>query len=209
MIKGIIFDFDGVIVDSEVYYVNSLVEYLKTVGVNATFDDCKTVVGQSLEDIGQELIDRFDLKDSLEKVIKDSIAIFDRSINILDFKPMEGLIEFLEKCKHKGIKMSVASSSDYDYLYTILDNINLRQYFDFVLSGTDFTKSKPNPEVFNVAAQRMGIDKSELMIIEDSINGIKAGLASGIYTVGLKASLIEQDTSLADLEVKSFSQIEI
>jgi HAD superfamily hydrolase (TIGR01509 family) len=209
MIKGIIFDFDGVISDSEVLYVDSLVEYLKTVGINSAFDEVKYVIGQNMNDIASCLIRQFDLHLSPEQVIRDSLDVYQKMFSVSMMEPMEGLKEFLERCREKGIRMMVASSSDYSYLYDALDHFGIRDYFEMVISGADFVHSKPDPSIYNTSAERMGIDKKDLMIIEDSPNGIKAGIASGIFTVAFKGSKIVQDTSLADKEVYSFSEIEL
>lgn len=209
MVKGVIFDFDGVIVDSEVEYVATVVEYLHRIGIETTFNDVKYIVGQNMDGIASDLIRQFNLDLPVEKVIKDSLEVCDELFDITKLKPMKGLMEFLERCKTKGIRMAIGSSSDYNYLYTILDCIHARDYFDFVLSGTDFVKGKPDPEIYNVAAERMGIDKKDLMVIEDSRNGVMAGVAAGIYTVGLKVSEVTQDTSMADIEVHDFSEIDL
>ncbi len=207
MYKGIIFDFDGVIVDSEVKYVESLVAYLDTIDIDCAFDDVSYVIGQSMPDIYACIKKQFDLKISEDVFIKDSLEVYEKMCDISAFEPMAGLIEFLEKCQEKGIRMAVASSSGYEYLYTIMDSFGIRKYFELVFSGDELEHSKPDPEIYDLTAKKMDLDKKELMIIEDSVNGIKAAKASGIFCIGFKGSKIFQDTSLADKEVKSFKEI--
>ena len=208
-IKGIIFDFDGVITDSEVLYVDSVVAYLKGIGIDTVFSDVQHVIGQNMNDIAACLIEQFHLNLSIPEVIEDSMNVYQKTFDYRRFMPMDGLIEFLERCREKGIRMMIASSSDYDYLYSIMDHLQIRNYFEYVLSGADLHHSKPDPEIYNLAAEKMKISKDELLIIEDSVNGIKAGKASGIFTVGFKGSVIQQDTSQADKEVYSFKEIEL
>ncbi len=209
MIKGIIFDFDGVVTDSEPPYIEALVSFMQSIGIDATFEELQHVVGQNLQAIGTELVNTYHLDMSPEEFNRRSMSIYEESTDIREFKPMEGLYEFLDRCKEKGIRMCVASSSDYDYLYTIMDSLKIRDYFEWVLSGHGLSKGKPDPLIYNIAAERMGIEKKDLMIIEDSPNGIKAGIASGIYTIGFKGSRVIQDTSMADKEVDSFNEIEL
>ncbi len=209
MIKGIIFDFDGVITDSEPPYIEALVKLLKSLGREASFKELQHVVGQNIQSIGKELVAAYSLDMSVEEFNERSMKVYEESTDIKDFKEMNGLHDFLESCKAKGISMCIASSSDYDYLYTILDCIGIREYFSFVLSGHCLNKGKPDPLIYNMAAEKMNIEKSDLMIIEDSPNGIKAGINSGIYTVGFKGSRVIQDTSLADEEVYSFKEIKL
>ncbi|MCR4856202.1 MAG: HAD family phosphatase [Erysipelotrichaceae bacterium] len=209
MIKGIIFDFDGVVTDSEPSYIEALVTLMRSLDIDVTFEELQHVVGQNILAIGTELTDTYHLDMSPEEFNQRSMNIYYEHTDIRDFRPMEGLYEFLERCKEKGICLCVASSSDYDYLYTIMDNLKIRDRFDFVLSGHDLPRSKPDPLIYNMAAEKMGIDKKDLMIIEDSCNGIRAGVAAGIYTIGFKGSRVRQDTSMADKEVFSFSEIEL
>ena len=209
MIKGIIFDFDGVVTDSEPPYIDALVSFMQSIGIDATFEELQHVVGQNLQAIGTELVNTYHLNMSPEEFNRRSMSIYEESTDIRKFKPMEGLYEFLDRCKEKGIRICVASSSDYNYLYTIMDSLKIRDYFEWVLSGQGLSKGKPDPLIYNMAAEKMGIDKKDLMIIEDSPNGIRAGIASGIYTVGFKGSRVIQDTSMADKEVDSFNEIEL
>ena len=95
------------------------------------------------------------------------------------------------------------------YLKKHLNNFGITDYFQFVLSGTDFEKSKPDPEIYNVAAAKLGINKENLIIIEDSFAGLTAGNAAGIKTIGLKLSEVKQNTSIAHQQVNSFEEIEI
>ncbi len=209
MIKGIIFDFDGVVTDSEPPYIEALVSFMQSIGIDATFEELQHVVGQNLQAIGTELVNTYHLDMSVEEFNRRSMGIYEETTDIRDFRPMEGLYEFLDRCKEKGIRMCVASSSDYDYLYTIMDTLKIRGYFEWVLSGHGLSKGKPDPLIYNMATEKMGIDKKDLLIIEDSPNGIKAGIASGIYTIGFKGSRVIQDTSMADKEVDSFNEIEL
>lgn len=208
MKKGIIFDFDGVILDSEAIYLKSVCNYLlNEYGINTSIDEVKYIVGQSMNDIATCLKNKFAINETNESIIKKSLKYYDHLFIIDNLKPMFGVVEFIENCYKKGIIMSIASSSDYDYLFNIINHFKLNDYFKFILSGEDFIHSKPDPEIYNVAAKKMNLNKDELVIIEDSVSGIKAGKASGIYTIGFKGSIIEQDTSFADEEVYAFSEI--
>ncbi len=119
MVKGIIFDFDGVIVDSEVSYVDSVVEYLSRLGIKTTFDDVKYVVGQNMNDIASDLIKQFNLNISNQKVIDDSMKVYNEVADIYKIPTINGVIDFVKKCHNKNIKMCIASSSEYSYLYAM------------------------------------------------------------------------------------------
>ncbi len=209
MVKGVIFDCDGVLLDSEVTFLTSLVKQLAKYGKTAVLNDVKHVVGQVQRDIATQVKNQFDLPQSVEQIMADVAVTYEENKDYPNMKPNDGLVELIDLCKSKGIRMAVASSSSNDYLDKVLHAIGVYDDMDFILSGEDFTKSKPDPEIYNVAATKMGIDKSELIIIEDSVNGIKSAVASGIYTYGYKGSEIWQNTSQADKEITHFNQIEL
>ncbi len=209
MRKGIIFDFDGVITDSEPPYIEALIKYLHGFGIDATFEELQHVIGKTVDAIATEVIEKYGLQTTIERFNAESMRIYEEDNDIRKFKPMKGLYEFLDRCREKGIRMCIASSSELNYLYTIMDSLKIRDYFEYVISGDGLPRSKPDPLIYDLAAEKMELDKKDLMIIEDSYNGIRAGKASGIYTVGLKASRVIQDTSMADKEVYSFQEIEL
>ena len=209
MIKGIIFDFDGVITDSEPPYIEALIKYLHGFGIDAAFEELQHVIGKTVDAIATEVIEKYGLQTTIEEFNTESMRIYEEDNDIRKFKPMSGLYEFLDRCKKRGIRMCIASSSELNYLYNIMDSLKIRDYFEYVISGDGLPRSKPDPLIYNLAAEKMKLDKKDLMIIEDSYNGIMAGKASGIFTVGLKASRVIQDTSMADKEVYSFQEIEL
>lgn len=105
--------------------------------------------------------------------------------------------------------MAIVSSSTQSYLRHILELFEIQDYFDFVLSGDMAERSKPFPDIYLKAAEKTGLLKNELFVIEDSTAGIAAAKAAGIYVVGYKGSKIIQDTSQADEEVFSFKEIDL
>lgn len=208
MVKGIIFDFDGVIFDGEMVIATALINYLKKHNIDEDIKGISASLGQTYDDIIAYVIKKYNVNDDFESAKSYIDDQYYTIANTYDFKAMPGLIEFLDKCKSKGIDMCIASSGDYSYLDESLKKINVStDYFKFIVSGYDFVKSKPDPEIFLTAASKLNIDKENLIILEDSHNGIQAGIASGIMTYGFKGSSIVQDTSNADKEIYAFSEI--
>ncbi len=206
--KGIIFDCDGVIVDSEVIYLESLVAYLKTLNKTTCIADVQYLVGKKAEEISQDLIEQFALHThTVEALVAGQRGYFDRYWKKCTIAPMEGLVEFLQRCKAEGLALTIASSSRRAYIEDLLKRLQISEYFDDIISGEMVENGKPAPDIFLYALHRMGLEKQDVAIIEDSVNGIKAAKASGMYTIGFKGSKIIQDTTQADLEVSSFSEI--
>lgn len=210
MNKAYIFDMDGVLIDSEVIYLKSLVKYLKTLDVDASVKELSIVTGMKLEAITKHLQTQYHLEHvCAEEMMRMQDIYFDQEVELEPLQCMDGLIEFLERLKAKGKKIALASSSDEVWIQQVVDTLEIRKYFDIIVNGDDVTYSKPNPEIFHLAAKRLGCHANECIVIEDSVNGIEAGLQAGMYVVGYKGSQIQQDTSKANIEINSFEEIEI
>ena len=208
-VKGVIFDCDGVIFDSELVFTQSVVNYLKDKGISSTIDDVTFLVGQNMDKITSDVISHFKIEDDREIVRSDLNKYFKEIFKFEDMKPMKGLVDFLDKLDERGIKKMIASSSSRNYLNEMITCFNLEDRFSYILSGDDFVRGKPEPDIYFAAIEMMGLNKEELIVIEDSVNGIKASKAAGLYTIGFKGSKIWQDTSMADIEVYNFSDINI
>lgn len=207
-VQGILFDCDGVLLDSEAIYLEALVQYLGTLGISAVKEDVVSVLGKTMPMIVAELRSKFDLKQySDEEIITGQRKIFRAMFNEIKLEPMPNLVAFLKICKSKGLKLAIASSSDHSYLHDVLERLGISEYFDEIVSGQRVERSKPAPDIYLKAAECVGLPVDSLIVIEDSVNGIRAGKNAGIYTVGYKGSVVEQDTHEADVEVRDFMEI--
>ena len=210
MNKAFIFDMDGVLIDSEVIYLNSLVKYLNTLGINTCVDELSIVTGMKLDAISDYLIKTYSIENvGVEEMMYMQDKYFDIEAALKPLKSMEGLEAFLDELKFKNKRIALASSSDRVWIDTVVDSLNIRHYFDVIISGESVIHSKPNPEIFIKAAKLLQCEVKECIVIEDSINGIQAGIDAGMFVIGFKGSLIKQNTSKANIEVKSFQEISI
>lgn len=206
--KGVIFDFDGVIFDSEIIYLESVLQYLESIGVHSTMSEVQYLIGMRMQEICVVLQKQFNLYNhSLDELRFGQYEYFDRLMESSDIQAMPGLSDFLARCKEKNMTIAVASSSGEEYIVDLLKRFNVYEYFHHIVSGSCVEHGKPQPDIFLYALNKMGLNKEDVMIIEDSVNGIKAGIASGMYTIGFKGSKIIQDTSQANIEVHAFSEI--
>ena len=208
-VKGVIFDFDGVIVDSELLFTQSMVNYLGDKGIKTDIDDVTFLVGKNERRIALDVIEKYGISDSYEKVREDIETYYEKFFNIKELQPFDGLIEFLNNLEARGIKKVIASSSNRDYLNNLLEALKIGDQFECVLSGQDFENGKPAPDIYLAAIKEINLPKENIVVIEDSLNGIKAAKAADLYTIGFKASKIIQDTSLADVEVSSYAEMEL
>lgn len=208
-IKGILFDCDGVLLDSEAIYLKALVQYLESIGYSTTIQEVTFVLGKPMKQIVIDLRKYFNIPESLsdQELIDGQRAIFRAQFNTMELKPMNNLIDFISCCKEKGLKLAIVSSSDLNYIEDVVRRLNIKEYFDCMISGQMIEHGKPSPDIYLLAQQCIDLPLDSLIVIEDSPAGIQAGQSAGMFTIGYKGSEIIQDTSKANLEVKNYTEL--
>lgn len=208
--KAVIFDMDGVLVDSQPYHFKADIDTMAEYGVIKGQKFYESFAGTLTADRMRTLKEMFGLDVPVEEMtIKRENMILD-IMGKEDIKPVSGIPEFLRSIKEKGLTTAVASSSDYKLINLILDRLKIAQYFDSVTSGSDVKRGKPSPDVFLLAAERIGIEPAECLVVEDSENGVKAAKAAGMKALGyINPTSGKQDLSLADFITDDFKKISI
>lgn len=205
--KGIIFDCDGCILDSEAIFLEAVRRYLNTFNIESSNDDLKFVVGKPMTTIAMDLLDKYHLNLSVDEFIQGERVIFYEMMNSTALSPMPGLLDLIQRALVDNIALAIASSSPKNYVLNVTDQFGITDKFQEIITGEQVEHGKPYPDIYLLAASKLGIAKDELIIIEDSTNGIQAGISAGIYTVGYKGSIIEQDTSKADVSIDHYDQL--
>jgi HAD superfamily hydrolase (TIGR01509 family) len=183
-VKLIIFDFDGVVADSEHLAMLVVAERLSALGLPTTADEAvQLYMGLSLADCVQAMEERLGcplpdgfMAGQLEQV---------RSRVFAEVEPVQGLTAFLTAFAH--VRRCIASSSRLDYIGRCLDRMLLADWFEHRFSGHDVERGKPHPDLFLKAAATLGVPPSDCVVIEDSPTGVLAGKAAGMFTFGLCA----------------------
>lgn len=184
MKKAVIFDLDGTLIDSELFYLNLLLEFLKRKGMVLPFEKaCKTVGAHNSpiwENVarahggsisGKTL--RQEYKDEFERKFRD---------RELDYSQMQfaDVLPVLEKLRADGVRMAIASSSSDKIIRRVVEQQNWERFFPVLVSGDNFRKSKPDPEIYRYTMKQLGTVPEETLVVEDSTNGIEAGKAAGV-----------------------------
>lgn len=207
MIKAVIFDLDGVLVTTdELHFVawKRLAEELNITGFTRADNVRQRGVSRmaSLEVVLEKTDKEFSEEEKLALAERKN-AMYVKSLESLDKSAvLDGVFDFITYLKQKGMKLAVGSASRNTPM--ILEKTGLRKYFDAVSCGLDTQKSKPNPEVFLIAADKLGIAPSKCVVIEDSDAGIEAAKAGGMYAVALGEA---EHNSKADISVSSLDSL--
>ena len=184
MIKNIIFDFDGVLVDSEILVAKAFVKYMKNFGIELDEKEFANFAGKKTVQVIDILSQKYSIKDQQ----KFSTDIKDISLNIYknELTTVEGAYEFVSKTK---LNLYIGSNSVKDRIIDGLQTVELNKYFkpEQVYSFDLVEKPKPSPDVYLKAIKDNNLNKKHTIIIEDSMVGVKAGVSAGIKVIGLTA----------------------
>lgn len=209
MIKGIIFDCDGVLLDSEPIFTTATEMMMKERGIDFDMSRLGDSYGITVRHFCQLVLKVYPELGDLETFIRDYYEYCDRLLMSDDLVPMKGLQDFVRTQRARGMKMAIASSSPRYYVRHKINLFGISDCFDLIVCADDVTRSKPDPQVYLIATERLKEKKEDLIVIEDAPNGIASARAAGLYVVGFKGSELNQDTSEADEEVYRFEDIQI
>lgn len=211
MLKGLVFDMDGTLVDNLDYHFRAFEEYVRREGLTLIEPLSLRINGMHSDDVfrillGEEACSRLDL----DKVNVDKERVY-RQMYSGNVRPIEGLIELLKEAKSRGIKCAIGSSGCRENVEFIISELGIEEYIDASVSGSDVTHGKPHPEIFNTAIERLGLQPEECIVVEDAINGVKAGVAAHCKTFALTTTasaevLLKAGAALC---VKDFTEISI
>ena len=209
MLKAVIFDMDGVIVNSEPLHHLAYKKMFKEFKLDVSNSLYESFTGQSTYSICKQLCDIFNLnKDPNELVLskrKHFKIIFE---NDSSFEMIEGALNLIKDYFENNITLVLASSASMTNIDRIFKKFDLNKYFKAKISGADLKESKPNPEIFIKAAQLAGFKKEECIVIEDSTSGINAAKSAQIYCVGYDSlNSKNQNYDKADLVINDFNEI--
>lgn len=202
-----IFDFDGVIVNSEWYWDTLALETYRTMIPDFTSDDDKDLKGRSLQDIYERLQHRFSPPLSSQEFKEHLRTITDKVYGEL-CEPLPGLRALVTFLQEHGTPMGIASSGERPWIQQALKRLDLSSFFTPIVTAADVGVGKPNPAVYLEAARQMNQDPTQCIAIEDSTHGLHAAKAAGLYCIGLRhAQGIIQDLSEADLQISTLEEL--
>jgi len=206
MVKVVIFDMDGVIMDSETMVFGLMSKLLKKYNINFTRKVFNTTIGMSGKSFFKFIKEKYNLPEPYtfygsQYSVDEEIAAYKH------MKPLDGVMEFIQDLLKNNIKTALATSASKRRMCAAIDEFKLHGLFEATISADDITESKPDPTIFLTAANQLGVSTADCVVIEDAPNGIKAAKAAGMKCIAITTTLSEDKLQDADLIINNFDEI--
>lgn len=210
MIRTVIFDMDGVLVDTEPLHRDAFFRHFAELGISITPQEYATFLGSSTRNVYQQLKDEFNLTPTVDELMRRKRELFGAAFDeSTDLDLLPGARALVEDLHRAGMPLQLASSASKETIARVFTRFGLYPYFQHLVSGEDFPRSKPDPAIFLHAAQLAGVAPEACLVIEDSANGVTAAKAAGMYCVGYRSEHSEgQDLHHADQIVSHLGHLD-
>jgi HAD superfamily hydrolase (TIGR01509 family) len=199
---------DGTLVDSEPLHLLAYQQLAERFNATYTEDDNREFLGRKDADVCRALVARLNINLTAEQVVALKEELLTKLLH--DAQPRPGVLDVLEKAHNLRIPMAIASSATMPTIELVVDILKIRRYFKTLTSGDEVAHGKPAPDIFLLASQRLSVKAEDCLVIEDTLNGIRAAKAAGMACLAIPCEATRhQDHSQADVQMQSLEQLDV
>jgi mannitol-1-/sugar-/sorbitol-6-/2-deoxyglucose-6-phosphatase len=208
-IKAVIFDMDGVIIDSEPLWRIAMIQSFTEIGIPFSDEHCRITTGLRFKEVAEFWF----TKHEITHITVDEFdeLVINRLCDLIgkEGKTMKGVLEALQFLKEKGLKIGIGTSSNERLMNTVVDVLKIRHYFNELCSAEHMQYGKPHPQVYLTCAEKLGVNPLHCLVIEDSVNGIIAGKGAQMKVLAIPEEINHNNPkfAIADYSVKSLLEI--
>ncbi len=209
--KAVIFDMDGVIIDSESIHADMKIRTLNHFGIPCNMEDCVAYVGRSAKAFFTDFAQKARTPVSIQEMVDYKHQIYLEYIQDSNtIYPIDGVVDLIHALHKHNIPIALASSADRKIINAVLQKFGLHDAFKYILSGAELPASKPNPAIYLLTAEKLGVAPKSCVVIEDATAGIAAAKDAGAYCIAYdNPNSGPQNLSRADKIVESIADIAI
>ncbi len=204
--RAILWDMDGVLVDTAQYHYDAWKTALADEGVQLGYEDFKRTFGQRNDTVLRDLISPDITHTEVDRIGNRKEDVYRQAVRECGIAPLPGVVHWLSHLSAQGWRHSVASAAPRDNVNCILDVTGIGHFFSALTSAEDVTRGKPDPQVYLLAAQRVGVLPARSIVIEDAPAGIEGARRSGMKCIGILSSHGHLD---ADIVVQSLEELDV
>jgi beta-phosphoglucomutase family hydrolase len=210
MLKAVIFDMDGVLIDSEPFHLVVNEKIFANLGINLGEEEYHGFIGTTHKDMWSTIKKRYNLPQSVPELVNMQVSGNINYIKNEKIEEIKGISDLLSKIALENIKIGIASSSPTEVIELVINKLGISNYFSAIVGGEEIKKGKPSPDIFLKAAKRLDAKPSDCTVIEDSKNGVLAAKAAGMKCVGFKnPNSGNQDLRKADLIADKYDSLNV
>ncbi len=209
MLKAVLFDMDGVIIDSEPQHARAAVLALKKYNIDIPIDYVYQFIGTTTYHMCKKMVEDFSIDTTPEELLAANEEAKDYLSQTEGYVVIPYIVDLMRDLHNHGIKMMIASSSSSVSIVDVMQFLKIDHILDGYISGTTVAHPKPAPDIFLAAAKQLGVAPSECIVIEDSYNGVTAASAADIVSIGfVNPNSGKQDLSCAAMLVEGFEEVD-
>lgn len=209
MLKAVIFDMDGVIIDSEPMHARAAVLALKKYNIDIPIDYVYNFIGTTTAHMCSKIVEDFRLSASPDELLQANNEMKEYLLKTEGHTVIPYITELMKDLHYHGIKLIIASSSNASSIEEVMTSLNIKEYFNGYVSGGMVASPKPAPDIFLLAAEHLDVTPDECIVIEDSYNGVMAAKAAGMSCIGYNnPNSGNQDLVKADFIVEGFDEVD-
>ncbi len=206
--KAVIWDMDGIIVDTAQYHRKGWQIVFQKRGANYTEEDYRRNTGKRNDGIIRNVLGEKIAQNEIMTITREKDETFRQLIG-QNIRPLPGVLKLITSLKEHGFKIAIASSASIENIRLITQSLKIHNYFDAIVSGWEVTKGKPNPQVFLLAVKKLGVEAEDCIVIEDAIVGVTASKRAGIRCIAVTNTNPKEDLQEADLVIDTLEEITV
>jgi len=209
LLKAVVFDMDGVIIDSEPMHAKAAILALKQYNVDVSMDYLQKFIGSTTYYMCQKMIEDFHIQATPDELWKANDDMKDKLLREEGHIVIPYIIDLMKNLHENGTKLIIASSSPAAAIEEVMESLQIKRYFQGYVSGSMVAHPKPAPDIFLLAAERLDVKPDECLVIEDSHHGVTAAAAARMACIGfINPNSGNQDLRKADMLVEGFDEVD-
>lgn len=209
-IKALIFDMDGVVMDSMGMWDTLVIDYLNGKGIDADEEFSRSLFTCSMKEAAERMIEKFNMDMTPDEVVAD-VNDYISDFYISKVQPKDQAVEGLRELEKSGLRICLATSTDRPMVQAAMERTGILDIFEFIITSSEIGKGKDSPDIFLTAASKLGLDPENILVIEDNHNAVRTAANVGFKTCGVYDEHEEEIFPIleerADFTVRALTEI--